>query len=122
MANRNFNRKQALEREVKEIYAEIAIGSTGAPTLTRGTGVASIERNSAGSYTLTLQDKYMRLMHAAFTLVAPSTENLDIQIQSSDVSSAKTVTFVCHVAGSDTDPQDGDSILVKLDLKNSTAV
>lgn len=31
MANRNFNRKQALEKEIKEIYAEIAIAATITP-------------------------------------------------------------------------------------------
>jgi len=31
MANRNYNRKQALEKEVKEIYAEIGIAATSVP-------------------------------------------------------------------------------------------
>lgn len=123
MANRNFKRKQALESEVKEIYADIAIGGTGAPTLSRGTGVASISRTSAGLYVLTLQDAYMRLMHASVQVVTPSAEDIKANVSAFDVSaSAKTVTFRCTAAGVATDPASGDTVLVSLQLKNSSVV
>ena len=122
MANRNFNRKQALEKEVKEIYAKVAIGASGAPTLnaSQSQGVASISRSSAGLYVLILQDKYMRLMHASIAIVTPTAEDIKANVSAEDVSSAKTVTFRCDTAGVATDPSSGDSFLISLQLKNSS--
>ena len=122
MANRNYNRKQALEREVKEIYAEVAIAGSGAPTLTRGTGVASVTRDSAGVYVLTLQDKYTRLMHASVTQLVAAAQDLNTQLEAEDVASAKTVTFRCVEAGVETDPDSGSVLYVSLQLKNSSVI
>lgn len=121
MANRNFHRKQALEIEVKEIYAEIAIAGSGAPTLTRGTGVASISRTSAGLYVLTLQDAYMRLMQADISVQSASAQDLIAQLASESVASAKTVTFRTQAAAVATDPTSGSIVRVSLQLKNSSA-
>lgn len=122
MAARNFNRKQALEKEVKEIYAKITIGASGAPTLVaaQSQGVASISRTSAGLYVLTLQDKYMKLMHASFAVTTPTISDIKANLKSESVLSAKTVTFHCSTGAIATDPASGDSILVQLQLKNSS--
>lgn len=120
MANRNFNRKQALEHEVKEIYAEIAIAGSGAPTITYSTGAASISRTSAGLYVLTLQDAYNRLMHANVEIQSASAQDLVAQTASQSVSSAKTVTFRTQAAGVATDPTSGSVLRVALQLKNSS--
>jgi len=121
VANRNFNRKQALEKEVKEIYADIAIGAAGAPTLTEGLGVASVARDSAGVYVLTLQDKYNRLMAAQVSILSAAAEDIHSQLEAEAVATAKTVTFRCiDAAAAETDPASGDRILVRLDLKNSS--
>ena len=123
MANRNFNRKQALDKEIKEIYANVTIGASGAPTLVsaNSVGVASISRTSAGLYVLTLQDKYMKLMHAHVQIVTPVAEDIVSNVVSESVASAKTVTFRCTTGGVATDPASGDSFLIALQLKNSTA-
>lgn len=122
MANRNYNRYQALEKEVKTIFAKVAIGSTGAPTLNaaQSLGVASISRTSAGLYVLTLQDAYMRLMHADIHVITPSAEDLKAHVSAESVASAKTVTFRCDAAGTATDPASGDTLLIRVDLKNSS--
>jgi hypothetical protein len=122
MANRNFNRKQALEKEVKEIYAKVAIGASGAPTLNvaQSLGVASISRTSAGLYVLTLQDKYMRLMHASIEVVTPSAENIKVHVSAEAVASARTITFRAVAAAVATDPASGDTLLISLQLKNSS--
>jgi hypothetical protein len=39
MANRNFNKKQALEKEVKDIYAKFTVGTIVAPTISLATTV-----------------------------------------------------------------------------------
>lgn len=120
MANRNFNRKQALEKEVKELYADIAIGGTGAPTLTYGVGIASVTRDSAGVYIVTLQDAYMRLMALQVTNVAASAQDLTFAVETESVASAKTIQFRCLTGATETDPASGSRLLVQINLKNSS--
>lgn len=122
MANRNFNRYQALEKEVKTLFAKVTIGASGAPTLVsaQSKGVASISRSSAGLYVVTLQDAYMKLLHAHVMVVTPSAEDIVCHVSAEDVASAKTVTVRCTTAAVATDPASGDSLLIRLDLKNSS--
>lgn len=122
MANRNFQRRQALEKEVKDLYAKVTIGSSGAPTLVSPIGIASIARNSAGNYTLTLQDKYMSLKFFRVTFLDDDAQDMNAQVAAEDVASAKTVQFVCRTGATATDPQSGQTLLIKLELKNTTAV
>lgn len=121
MANRRFNRYQSLEREVKALYAEVAIGASGAPTLSEGLGIASISRNGAGDYDLVLEDKYNRLVHFDVNQEATSAEDLTFQILSEDVAgSTKTINFVCKAAAVDTDPSNGSVLRIKVEVKNSS--
>lgn len=122
MANRNFNRRQALEKEVKDIYAKASVAAAGAPTLTSTIGVASLVRNGAGDYTLTLQDKYNSLKWADVKVIDDTAQDLTIQIHSEDVADAKTVRFLCLEAGVETDPADGAQLLIKLELKNTSVI
>ncbi len=122
MANRTFNRRQALEKEVKDIYARITIGATGAPTLTFAPGCASISRTSAGLYVLTLQDKYASLKSFSVKHQSTSAEDLTSQIKSEDVNGAKTITFFTLTGATPTDPANGDVLLVKAELKNTNII
>lgn len=122
MANRNFNRKQALEKEVKEIYAKVSIGGTGAPTLTSSVGVASITRTSAGLYQLTLQDKYHSLKSMQVMVQSTTEEDIRAQLKEEDVDGAKTLSFFMLTDATATDPASGDVLLIKLDLKNTSVV
>jgi len=121
MANRNFNRAQALEKEIKTLYADVSIAASGAPTLTKGLGITSIARDAAGEYTLTLDDKYTRLMHASFIHLDADAQDLIFQLNSEDVDGDKTITFECLTADAETDPADGSRILIRIDLKNSSS-
>ena len=121
MASRLFNRKQALEKEVKELYADVTIGASGAPTLTKGLGVTSIARNGAGDYTVTLDDKYVRLMSAQMTHLSSTAEDLKMQLHSETVSTTKTVRMLTLTGATETDPANGTRLLIRLELKNSTA-
>lgn len=120
MANRNFNRYQALEKEIKSLYLDVAIGASGAPTLTKGLGVTSIVRNSAGDYTITLDDKYMRLMSCSIQQLSSSSVDLTFQLKAESVASAKTIEILSHAAAVATDPANGTRLLIKIDLKNSS--
>jgi len=122
MANRNYNRYQALEKEVKTLFAKVAIGSTGAPTIdaSKSLGIASITRTGAGAYEVTLQDKYMRLMHLDVHIQTPSAEDIKAHLIADNVASTAKFTFRCDTAGTATDPASGDSFLIRVDLKNSS--
>ena len=71
-APRNFNRRQALEKEVKDLYAKITIGASGACTLTEGYGFASVTKMGTGDYKLVLQDKYVSLKSFKAVLTSSS--------------------------------------------------
>lgn len=122
MANRNFNRFQALEKEVKAIYAVATIGASGAITMTAADskGVASIAKTGDGLYTITLQDKYNKLMDASISILSASAQDLVSQLVSQSVDSAKTVVFRTNAAGVETNPSSGSVIRIRLDLKNSS--
>lgn len=125
MASRIFYRKQALEREVKELFIKISIAAAGAPTLVSGAsyGAASIARNSAGNYTLVLQDQYNSLKNLEIIHQASSAQDLSFQMASEDVNSSnKSITFMSLTAGTETDPASGTVLLLKIELKNTSAV
>lgn len=130
MASHNFTRTQALEKEVKTLFAEIAIGATGAPTLTKGLGISSVARSGTGAYTLTLSSQYQRLLHASVTLLDADAEDLVFQVTNANTTTSSvkqttpTVTFVCKAYDGDgavaaADPSNGATLLVRIDLKNT---
>jgi hypothetical protein len=120
MANRNFSRMQALEKEVKELSLDVAIGAAGAPTLTEGLGVTSISRVSAGLYRITLNDKWSRLMDVHVVHLAATAEDLTAQVKLETVTTTKLVEVFTKVAAVATDPANGDRLLITLKLKNSS--
>lgn len=122
MASRNFNRKQALEKEVKELFALISIGATGAPTLTTGHGIASISRTAQGDYRLTLQDKYVSLKFFEGALLKSSGEDIRFQLKADSVSSSKIIDFFTLTGATATDPSSGSKLYLKIEVKNSSAV
>ncbi len=122
MANRAYHRVQSLAREVKSLYAYVSIGSSGAPTLNanKSLGVASITRDSAGVYIVTLQDKYSALLHMDVMQLQATAQNLTFQVEAESVASAKTIQFQCKAAATETDPTSGSVLLIKIDVKNSS--
>lgn len=122
MANRSFNRKQALEKEVKDLYALISIGATGAPTLTTGYGFASVSRSTNGTYTLTLEDKYLSLKFVDAILLESDAEDIRFQVKSETVSSDGTISFYTLTGATPTDPSSGSKIMIKVEVKNTSAI
>lgn len=122
MANRNFNRVQALAKEIKFLHGKVAIGATGAPTLNvnNSLGIASITRDSAGVYILTLDDKYNSLVDFKVMQIAAAAEDLTFQIESETVSTTKIIKFQCKAAAVETDPSNGSTLLIAIALKNTS--
>ena len=109
MANRRFQRVQALEREVKILHAKITTDGSGDVTATSGLGVESAS-HSTNVYTITLEDKYNELLHVNVI----SGVAADITLTAEDVDGAKTVEITSSVTQASTD------IRVELHLKNTS--
>jgi hypothetical protein len=127
MANRAFNRKQALDKEIKEIYVQVAIGASGAPTLSpsNSVGVASVVRNSIGRYTVQLQDNYIALRQITQSRELASgapgaVGGMVVRTNSVSTTGAITLEFV-DTAGAAVELVSGSILRLKLDLKNSSA-
>lgn len=126
MANRNFNRYQALTKEVKALFAQVAIAAAGAPTLNApaSLGIASIVRNSAGRYTITLEDKYNDLLQVVesreLASGAPSAVG-GLVIRAEAVDSTKTIVIeFVDASGVAVELAAGTLLRLKIDLKNSS--
>lgn len=131
MANiygRQFN--QTLQPIVVSIFARIAIGAAGAPTLTTGKakGVKSIVRNSAGNYTITFGNssatqQYVSLLSTLATFQNATAPAAPLMFVAADaVGSAGTITIqFTNLSQVATDPGNGEVIKLCVDLSNSTA-
>jgi hypothetical protein len=112
----------SLEVDVSHIYCKATIGSSGAPTLVAASskGVASIARSDTGDYTITLDEKYNSLLFGSAIMLESDDTDLQIQLAAEDVSSAKTIQFICTAAATPADPPDGSTLYFKFELKNSS--
>lgn len=141
MANRYFNQFQmTLVKKVCSIYGQVAIGSTGAPTLSvvNSKGILSIVRNSAGNYTITFgvvqngvnaKDVYVKLLTAS-GIVANSTgiaASTDMGIVNTAATlgaagtAASSINVVFSEAGTATELASGDTLYLAFTLQDSTA-
>jgi len=98
MANRLFTQFQyTLEKKIVHLYGKVAIGAAGAPTIDAAgsKGIASIVRNSAGKYTVTLQDAYVAFMGFCPTILLASGSPAVAQmvVRSVDTQSAQQIVI-----------------------------
>lgn len=125
MANRRFYQfRLSLEPQVVDLYAHITFGAAGAPTLdaAQSRGIASVTRNSAGNYTIALQDNYNRLLivkHVFVESTAPAAPGMFVSNDSVVSATAPALTVVFNAAGTATDPATGDQVRLQISLKNS---
>lgn len=124
--NRLFNQFfLSLERGKVILFANVSVGATGAPTLNaiKSKGVATVVRNSAGNYTVTLNDKYVDLFHVNVNFINASGAGVAyVYTESQDVDGAKTIVFQCKdLSGAAVDPTSGTVMQIEMKLKSSTA-
>lgn len=121
MANRTFNRVQALNKEVKIIAGSFSIAASGgAATKVTGLGY-SVAKSNTGEYTITLQDRYPALLSAVATVQAATPVNLMAQIESASVDSATPTVVVNVQAGATpTEPSAVTVVNFVLVLQNSS--
>ena len=135
MANRSFNRLQALDKEIKIIHGQFAVGTTGAPTLSesKSVGVKSITRNSAGDYSLILgvpggdADLYSHFFGAYFdiqksTAIGSTAGGASFQLKAAPtVSTNGTVNFIAlNSSGAAAEIGNGETVHFMIVVKNSS--
>lgn len=142
MANRRYEQFQlSLEKKAVSLYAKVTFGASGAPTLVTSTtiggltrqmskGIASIARNSAGTYTITFgapststqpaqTDNYYFLMDARSVFVNSTSPASPSMYVKADNSASGNVQIVFNNAGTATDPASGEAVLLHFVLSNS---
>lgn len=108
------------------IYAKISFGAAGAPTLVTANGaskgVASVSRNDEGDFSITLSETFPLLkgVNASF-VAADGAAAPDVSIKSDLVATTKVLRILTQAGGVDTDPANGEVLLLEIMLKNSTA-
>jgi len=93
--------------------------SGGAATKIEGLGW-EVAKSATGQYTITLQDNYVGLISAQFTVGAATAVDLKPQLVSSDVVSAKTVIMKLLAVATATEPSAVTLVHFVLFLRNST--
>jgi hypothetical protein len=127
MANRLlYNSGFSFVKKKVSLFASVAIGASGAPTLSTALsrGIASISRVSAGLYTVTLQDRYQGLLGVRYTLVLASGSPAAFQmaVRANSVTAATPTLQVGFIdaAGAAVDIANGTTLLLKIELNDST--
>ena len=135
MANRSFQRLQALDKEIKVIHGQFAVGTTGAPTLSasKSVGVKSITRNSAGDYSLVLgtpsgdSDLYSHFFGSYFdiqksTAIGSTAGGASFQLKGAPtVSTNGTVNFIAlNSSGAAAEIGNGETVHFMIVVKNSS--
>ena len=120
MANRNFHLdSKSLERGLVNLYAPVSIGATGASTLDKKLGVASVTRTGAGTYTVELDDKYNGLIQVNAVIVGAD-QDFSFQVISETISADKKMVIATKVAGTIADLASGTKLKLEIVLKNSS--
>lgn len=118
MSNNLFHNPQSIERSLKHMHLEVAIGVTGAPTLSRGIAVTSITRTGAGLYSIVLP-KFNSFVKADFTHVLATVENSSFQVTAVNAA-AGTISIMTKVAGIAADLTSGSVLMIDLQYKNTS--
>ena len=134
MANRSFQRLQALDKEIKIIHGQFAVGGSGAPTLSasKSVGVKSVTRNSAGDYSVVLgvpggsSDLYSHFFGGYFdiqksTALGGTSGGMAFQLKAAPtVSTNGTVNFIAlDKDGAAAEIGSGETVHFMFVLKNS---
>jgi len=126
MANRRFYGDRSLQREVIRLYMEVAVGSTGAPTLTTGAnlGIASITRAAAGDYDVVLEDNYTEIIKLNGALLDAASEDIVFQlaVRDAQASGGATFSFFTNTDATATEVSDGATMQMEIVLRNVKAL
>lgn len=128
--NRYFFGVQSRKHALKMVHGKVAIGASGAPTLSAGasSGISSISRTAAGTYEVTLDGKLPQLVGFHCMVVDDAASQVThFQVLSDAVSATGKLTFAC-LAPTDastttsiaTDPAEGAVLLFTVLVNNTS--
>lgn len=126
MSNRIYTQFHlSLEKQPVMLWAKAAIGASGAPTLNvpASKGVASIVRDSAGLYTITLTDAYQKLflVQDCKILAAGAPSSVGGMIVRSATIPGKVIQVLfVDGAGAAVELNSGTTLLLKFELGRSS--
>lgn len=123
MANsRLFQFNYSYERDLVRLQFKIAIGASGAPTISNGKGLVSITRNSTGNYTLVLKDKFYLFMNSNITFLVNGDPAAPlVNILSESVNNTKAIILQTqNTSQAVTDPASGEVMLIELVVRNAS--
>lgn len=103
-----------------ELAATPLAGGTDGTSAFAMPGVASVVLTGVGEYTFTLSDKYSALESAQFQLLAATAVDLNPQIKSVDVTSAKTIVVRLLAGATATEIAAAATLFMALRLRNSS--
>lgn len=128
MANRWMQQfRYSLEKQVVDLWAHMTFDAVGDATLTTSNskGIASVTHTGAGTYTVTLQDTYVKLLMATKTnIFAGTTAAPEMQVLSETVNTLGSPVITIQFSdrtGTATDPADTEQVKLQFSLGNSTA-
>lgn len=120
MAARNLSQPRTLAREVVMLFGGGTGAGTSALTSVVGAGIASITRTGVGLHTVTLSDKWNKLLHFSFEIMDPTTvDDWDVRVLAETVSTNKTITIAVFKAGTAADLSTDEKLKFMLVLLNS---
>ena len=122
MADKIFYGVQARNQGVKILTFSFLPAGSSAPTGLAGRGVASVVRDSAGKFTITLEDKYPALLSAEVLIAMNAVADLKAQLGAVDVSNAKTIVLNILAVATPTDiaANAANRVYVTLHLRNTS--
>lgn len=123
-ARTKFQFRYSYERDLADIQAKITIGAAGAPTLTLAKGIASMTRNSAGNYTIVLQERFYLLtdMKVSFLSGASAPAAPLVNLVSEQVNNASPSLIIqCRdVAAAAADPAAAEVMLLHIQCRSAS--
>lgn len=125
MARMKFQFRYSYERDLCDLQAKITIGASGAPTLTLAKGIVSMTRNSAGNYTIVLQEQFYLFtdMSASYISGASAPAAPFTNVVSEQVNNATSPSLIIQcrdIAGAAADPASGEVMLLRLQFRSAS--
>lgn len=113
-----------LQRGIVELFLK-SVGNTASNmTTTYGLGMSTtITRNSAGTYGITLSDKYAALIHATFNVIdAGTVDDWTVNIVSEAVATTKIIVITVFKSGTAADLPTTATLTGQITLSNTAII
>ncbi len=119
-----FQFRYSYERDLIDTQAKISIAGSGAPTLTQAKGIASITHNSAGNYTIVMQERTYLLMDVKASFIsgasAPAAPIINVVSEQVNNASPSLIIQCRDLSGAAADPASGEVMLLHIQCRSAS--